>query len=217
MKEIVIAGAGGFGREVADYLRQDIEKGAVRGYRLKGIIDDNESAYHHSKIPLSYLGTILEFKPCHTDVVVIAVGNPKVRRSINKRLVEAECKFLSYIHSSCYVATDAKIGTGVIICPNTIINSGAILDDFSVANVFCSIGHGAHVGTFSVLSPYAALNGDAVVGSDCFLGTRATIFPGVYLGNNCIVDSHSYVKNNTCDKQIVTNRGRYLVINNRLI
>jgi sugar O-acyltransferase (sialic acid O-acetyltransferase NeuD family) len=216
MKQIIIACAGGFGWELSEYLRKDIQCGSLSGYSLKGVIDDYTESSARSPIQLPYLGTISDYIPKPEEYIVLAIGSPPSRRAIQGRLKNVGSHFISYIHSSCYVASDAKIGEGVIVCPNCIINSGAVLEDFSVVNVFGSVGHGAHIGEFSVLSPYAALNGDAWVGADCFLGTRATVFPRVSLGDKCVVDSHSYVRASVGDSKIVTIRGSYKVLNNRL-
>lgn len=210
---IVIAGGGGFGWEIAEYIRQDIASGKLLDVSVRGVIDDNLEGM--SPISFPYLGSIGSYQPLDNDVVLLALGTPRGRRIVASILNGRGARFYSYIHSSVYLASNVSIGEGVIVCPNSIINSGACLSDFSVINVFGSVGHGASVGGFSVLSPYAALNGDAIVGSDCFLGTRSTVFPRVKVGNNCTIDSHSYVKASVGDKKIITNRGSYLVLNNR--
>jgi len=216
LKYIVIAGGGGFGWELAEYVYQDIESGLLPDIVLKGVIDDATDSAKRSPIPLPYLGTISGFQPDPDDSLLLAIGNPSIRRFIYTRLSSVGGDFISYVHSSVFKASSAVIGKGVIVCPNCIINSGSVLEDYSVVNVFSSVGHGARVGEFSVLSPFSAINGDARIGSDCFLGTRATVFPGVNLGNNCVVDSHSYAKGNTEDGKIITLRSKYMVLNNRL-
>ena len=216
MKQIIIACAGGFGWEISEYLRQDIERGLLEGYALKGVIDDNEESSNRAPLAVPFLGTISAYRPEIDEHLLIAVGKPSARRNIKKRLDNVGSCYMSYIHSSCYIAVTAKIGRGVIVCPNSVVNCGVDLGDFSLLNVFCSIGHGAQVGDFSVLSPYVAVNGNARVGEDCFLGTRATVFPRVVLGNKCVVDSHSFVKENVDDKKMISVRGNYLVVDNRL-
>lgn len=216
LKQVVIAGAGGFGWELSEYLYQDIQCGSLSGISLKGVLDDKTDAAQRAPISLPYLGTISAYSPKQDEVILLAIGNPRIRRSVQKHLSAVGSRFVSYIHSRAYVASNACIGEGVVVCPNCVINCGAVLEDFSVVNVFCSVGHGAHVGSFSVLSPYAALNGDARIGNNCFLGTRATVFPGVSLGDTCVVDSHSFAKSSTEDRRIITIRGNYQVLNNRL-
>lgn len=216
VKKIVIAGGGGFGWELADYMRHDIEKGLLIGVSMKGVIDDQTESAFRAPIGLPYIGTIASFKPESDDYLLIAIGNPNLRKQVYERLQDAGCRFTTYIHPSVYLAASATVMNGVIVCPGSVINAGAFLDVGSVINVCCSIGHGAVVGKHSVLSPYSALNGDAVIGELCFLGTRATIFPGVKVGDNCTVDSHSYVKKSVEHNRIITTRGNYKVLPKRI-
>ena len=48
------------------------------------------------------------------------------------------------------------------------------------------------------------------------MGTRATLFPKVVLGANCVVDAHSPVKQSAPDRKLISMRGQYLVLDNRL-
>lgn len=216
MEQIVIVGGGGFGWEVAEYIKQDIENGLLSDTLLKGIIDDQTEPALRAPIALSYLGTISDYCPERNDRLLLAIGNPLIRRKVRDRLAAVNSKFTSYVHSGVYVADSAIINEGVIVCAGSIINAGAFLDDFSVINVFCSIGHGAVVGKYSVLSPYCALNGDAAIGEQCFMGTRSTIYPGVSMGDYCTVDSHSYVKMSVEHNKIITTRGNYTVLPKRI-
>jgi len=217
MQQIVIAGGGGFGLQIAQYLLSDAASGQLRGYAIKGVIDDTfAESPSLPYFPLPYLGSIVDYRPDQEDVLLIAIGSPRGRRIVHRNLLKAGARFMTYVHPSSYVAADAELGEGVVIFPNSVINSKVVVGAFSVINVFCSIGHGAAIGEFSVLSPYAALNGDARIGSDCFLGTRATVFPCVSMGNLCVVDTHAYVKAKTGDRKIVSVRGNYVVLDNRL-
>lgn len=216
MKSIVIAGGGGFGYEVSEYLRQDISSGFLHDVELKGVIDDEEEASLRAPISLPYLGTIRSYVPSPDDYVVLAIGKPSIKKKVVRQLQSVGSLFFSYVHSSVFVSSSAKIGEGSIICPFCVLNSGILIEEFVTLNVFCSIGHGAFVGEYSVLSPYSALNGDSSIGSGCFLGTRATVFPRTCVGSNSIIDTHSFVKMDTDGHSIITNRGKYMVLKNRL-
>lgn len=216
MKSVVIAGGGGFGYEVAEYIYQDISRGLLQDVQLRGFIDDQDDASKRSPIPLPYLGTITSYTPKIDEYIVLAIGQPSVKKNVVRKLKAAGSSFFTYVHSSVYVSSSANIGEGTIICPFCIVNSGSNIENFVTVNVYSCIAHGALVGQFSVLSPYSALNGDSKIGEACFLGTRATLFPRTTIGNNCIVDSHSYVKFDAGDNSLITNRGKYTVLNNRL-
>lgn len=215
---IIMVGAGGFAQEIYSYLKEDIFGGKLVNFFVKGVLDDfPETYYHHSGIDAPYLGRLDEYKFEGNDRVLIAIGSAKERQRISLEMASRGAEFLTYVHSSCHVAEDSIIGTGSIVCPNSIVNSHAVVGEQVVINVFCSVGHGARIGKWSVLSPYSALNGGACVGDLCFLGTRATVFPRVSVGNKCMVDTHSFAKSNVPDGHIVSCRSEYSVIRNRLV
>lgn len=217
MYNIIIVGGGGFGLELTEYIKQDIESGSLKDISLKGFIDDQTDPYRRENIKIPYLGTISQYTPERHDRLLIAIGNPNVRRLVHERLSEKQSRFTTYIHSSVHVSETSVVKEGAIVCPYSIINSSTLVDEHSVVNVFCSIGHGAKIGKYSVLSPYSAVNGDASLGQQCFMGTRSTVYPRVSVGDNCTVDSHSYAKKNVENDYIVTTRSKYMVIKKRII
>ena len=215
MKKIIIAGCGGFGQEVYSYIADDIKKGKSKDLKLLGVLDDSKSSYQTSGIDLPLLGSISNYKFDLDTFVILCVGDVKTRAKLVQILRENNASFYSYIHSSCYITSSAKIGEGVIICPQSIINANTNIGSHTVINVFCSVGHGATIGEGSILSPYAALNGDASIGKHCFLGTRATIYPQVSLVGNCIVDTHSTAKQSVNKPSVISDRTTYVCVPNR--
>lgn len=208
ISSVVIAGAGGFGLELFDYLQEEAIQGGVP---VAGFIDDTPGGMVPDGIDVPHLGTIGDFRAAPGQVVVVAIGSVKGRRIVLEKLAANSIATPAYVHPSAIVSPAAKIGAAVLICPYTIVNRNAGMEEASVANVHCSIGHGARVGAFSVLSPFAALNGDAVIGTGCFLGTRATIYPRISIGDDCIVDSHTGVRMNAEARHLISSRGTYQV------
>lgn len=208
ISSVVIAGAGGFGLEMYDYLKEEELQG---GPLVSGFLDDTPGGKVPEGIDLPHLGTTVEFRAKAGQVVIVAIGSTKGRQAVLKILSDNSVPTPTYVHNSAIVSPAAQLGTAVLVCPYTIVNRNAKMAYGSVANVHCSIGHGALVGELSILSPYAALNGDAAIGNRCFLGTRATIYPRVSIGDDCIVDTHTGVRINAIDKQLISSRGTYLV------
>jgi acetyltransferase-like isoleucine patch superfamily enzyme len=200
-----------------DYVEKDIAARRLSGVCVAGVLDDNPASPIKNGIEIDYLGRIDAYVPAVDERLILTLGQPEVRRRLATALLSKGAQFLSYVHASCYVSGTARLGLGIIVCPNAVINSGARCEDFAVVNVFGSVGHGATVGAYSVLSPYAALNGDAAIGAECFLGTRATIFPGVSLGAQCVVDSHGFVKRSVGDRMMIASRGTYIEVPRRIV
>lgn len=207
-RAVVIAGMGGFGLEVADYLGTEAVLG---GLPIAGVLADHQDEAQLGAIQLPYLGSITDFKAPNGEIVVVAVGSTAGRRSILERLWANGVRTPAFAHGNVVMSAHASVARGVIICPFSIVSRRATVHEGSLLNVHCSVGHDATVGAYSVLSPFSALNGHAGVGSDCFLGTRATIYPKTCIGDGCIVDTHTGVRASTGDNMMISSRGTYTV------
>lgn len=212
MKNLILVGAGGFFLELYDYLQADAK--ALQQVHLKGVLDD---AAHCAQQLLPHLGAVADYEPQADDVFLITIGNVQHRKRCYDLLKQKDAVFYTYVHPTAIVARSAELAEGCIVAPYSVINAKASVAANVAVNVHCSIGHESTIGFSSVLSPFAAVNGNAKVGELCFLGTRSTIFPGKSLADKGIVDSHSYVKSDAPEKSIVSLRGEYLVVHNRLM
>ena len=207
LTSVVIAGAGGFGLEMLDYLNDCHEQG---GPPVAGFIDDGATnTPAESGVPL--LGPIRSFKPGQGQGIVVAIGSTNARHAVLSYLWAEGINTPSFVSRFAIISQTARFGTGVIVCPYSIINRNAQLQDGVLVNVHCSVGHGASVGSSSILSPYSALNGDANIGECCFLGTRATIYPSISVGSYSIVDSHTGVRTDAKKRHMISSRGTYKV------
>lgn len=212
-KNIIFVGAGGFFNELFDYINNDLLLIEDKNLHIKGVLDDKVTESEK----ICVLGKLDDYEIKENDYFIIAIGNPIIREKIYKKILDKKGKIFTYIHPTAIISERAEIGKGCIICPNSIVNSNAVLGNNVVLNVFCSVGHDSSVGDHTVLSPYAAINGGAIVGNSCFLATRATIFPRVSIGDDVTVDSHSYAKANIDNGMIVSCRVKYIIIKNRLL
>lgn len=217
IKNIIIVGAGGFGREVYAYIRDDFIKGYLADYRFKGFVDDSYDNFKSARLDAAYLGIVDDFQFEENDQVIVPIGNVSVRNRIIAKLKARGVSIFSYIHHSAFVAYDAVIGEGVLICPNCMVHSRCTIGDNVVLNVFCSIGHDSHLGKNAILSPYCTLNGGVYTGDNLFMGTRSTLLLGSSVGHNCMIAAHSVIKGNKLDNLILKNRVETLEVKNRFI
>jgi len=214
MKNLIFVCAGGFFRELLEYVTYDIKNNFLENIKIKGVIDDSEGENYEN---IEHLGSIVDYTPKNNDIFIVALGSAVNRNNIYLALKKKGANFFTYVHSSAWVSPSSEIGEGVVICPFSIINANAKVADNVAINVHASVGHEANIGVSCVLSPYAAINGGASLGELSFMGTRTTVFPKVNVGKKCIVDTHSYVKIDAEDKSIISLRSEYKVVKNRLI
>lgn len=180
MKNVVIVGAGAFGREVFQYV-QDI-CGNSSELSVKGFLDDADPGPDGFDLPAQIIGNTCSYAVESHDRFVVAVGAPAVRRLLTERLGDRGATFLTLIHPRAYVAPTARIGPGCIVPPFAMVSCFARLADSVVLGVCSAVGHDAEVGSYCVVSPFAAINGAAVLEKGVFLGTHATVTPRKRVG-----------------------------------
>lgn len=172
LKNAVVIGAGGLGREVRDAIEDAAETG---GPAFAGFLDDAATGPDVLG-PVSLASTL----PADTGFIV-AIGDPGVRRQLVLGLGSLD-RWITVIHPTAVVSKRATVGAGCFLAPLSYVGAGAVLGDHVVVNVHSQVGHDATAGTFSTLSPMCALNGHSILGEGCFLGTSASVGVGVEIG-----------------------------------
>lgn len=190
MNDLVIVGAGGFGREMYHWARAAI---AADQFKVKGFLSSSRDDLEGFAIDAPVLGDPEDYQPLPGERYLFAIGRIEVKRRIIETLRKKGAQFLSLIHPSAIVAQTAQIGEGVVICPFVTVSDHVKLDEFTMLNFYSSCGHDAHVGPYSILSPYATLNGFATIEHEVFLGTHATVTPSQRVGHHSKVSANSVV------------------------
>ncbi len=77
MKDLIIVGAGGFGRELLQWCK-DINKQQPT-WKLKGFIDDNSKALDGYECDYNVIGSIKDWKPSDNEEFALAVAEPHLK------------------------------------------------------------------------------------------------------------------------------------------
>ncbi len=213
MKNIIIVGAGGFGREVFHWLQDWIGFDTNRRYafQIKGFLGLDDKELDDFDLPVGILGHEGTYKFQEDDLFVMAVGQPALKRKIANRMIELKAEFFTLVHPTAIVCSSAKIGVGVVLCPFSIVSSDVRLGDFAMLNTQASIGHDCKVGDYCVLSGYASLNGFVTLEDEVFLGTRATVVASKTVGSQSNVSAHALVVSDVPKQTtVLANAGRFI-------
>jgi sugar O-acyltransferase (sialic acid O-acetyltransferase NeuD family) len=187
---LYIAGAGGFGREVAAYAAEIIASGRLSA-NLGGFLDDTDADPAALGCALPVVATINSWRPRPTDRVVVAVGDPINRRQVALRLAGLGARFVTLVHPTAWVAANARLGEGCIVAPLAAVAPHAEIGDHSVVNVQAGIGHDVRLGAYSVLAPHAVLNGFVSTGEGVLIGSAAVVTAHLSLGDGARVAAGS--------------------------
>lgn len=190
MKDIVIIGAGGFGREIA-WLIEDINQKQPQ-WNILGFVDDNESVQGKQIEKYTVIGTTdyLADKELH---VVIAIADPYIRREIFNFLGSTKNTFPTLIHPSVIKTDSINFGQGVVIAAGTIITVNITIEDFVIIDRKCNIGHDARVNKFSTILPSATISGNVNIAENVLIGTGATIIQDLSVEKNSILGAGAVV------------------------
>lgn len=192
MKDIVIIGSGGFGREVKTLI-DDINK-IKPTYRFKGYFDDG---YEKGTLinDFEILGDISDVNKTNSEMcVAIAVGNPKVKKIIVEKLLNTYLEFPILIHPTVIKSEDyISIGRGSIICAGNILTCNIEIQDFVILNLMCTVGHDVIIKKYSSFMPSVNISGEVIIHQAVYVGTGAKIINQLEIGENTIIGAGAVV------------------------
>jgi sugar O-acyltransferase (sialic acid O-acetyltransferase NeuD family) len=193
LERIIIIGAGGHGREVADILRHQSQ--ANSQIEPVGFVDDNPAIHGHNFDGLPVLGGWSWFDGVdRADVAVVcAVGSPHICRLLVQRAKELGLSFASAVSPLAHISASARLEEGVTVFPNVVINTRAVIDSYSILNVAVTVSHDTRVGPYSNINPGAHLAGNVTIGEGCYIGMGANVIQQRSVGEWSVVGAGSVV------------------------
>ncbi|MFW5879284.1 MAG: NeuD/PglB/VioB family sugar acetyltransferase [bacterium] len=205
-KNLYLFPFGGNAIEAIDCIDKDL-------FDFKGFIDDDENIHGTSwnNFPISGKDSIIKDK---TSFLLAVQGSPTTyteRPNIIKNLGLPIDRFTSIIHPksnvskySCignntlimggvFIGSDVKIGSHVIILPNTVIH------------------HHADIQDYSIIGSQVVVAGHSGIGENCYIGSGSKIINNIKIGHGSLVGMGSVVlKSIKANSKVAGNPARYL-------
>ena len=130
MKKLLILGAGGYGRTVAELAAQ------LNRYSKIAFLDDGRTGEH-------ILGTCGEFGVFADENTEIypAFGNNETRRQWLETLSTAGITVPVLVHPASYVSPSASLGMGTAVLPMAVVNTGVVIEDGCIINIGALVDH----------------------------------------------------------------------------
>ena len=192
IKDLVIIGAGGFGREVA-WLVERINR-EEKTWNLKGFVDDQQPV--GTKVnQYTVIGTTESIKQSKKDLyVVCAVGNAKTRKRIIQSLENTKTiHFATVTDPSVIHSDEITIGEGSILCAGTILTTNITIGKHVIINLDCTVGHDAVIEDYTTLYPSVNVSGMTTIGTGSEIGTGVNIIQGKTIAQDVIVGAGGVV------------------------
>lgn len=188
-RQLLIVGAGGFGREVLGYIEDDNPL-----FRVKGFLDSRSDALAGTPRSVGIVGDPLTWQPQSDEVFMAALGDPHLRFKYTATLRDVhDVDFATVVHPRANVSRHARIQRGCIIAPNVGISVDTHIEEFTCIQEYTVIGHDARIGKWCQVNSHCTIAGGAVIGDfvtihpNCVITSRAVIGTGSIVGPGSVV------------------------------
>jgi sugar O-acyltransferase (sialic acid O-acetyltransferase NeuD family) len=196
--KLLIIGAGGHGRVVAD---------AATGMNKWNTISFVDSKYpvHTKSGRWEIVGTNNDIKDLLIDYdsAIVAIGDNLIRIKLINFLKEIGCNIASVIHSSAQIGSEVSIGKGTVILANAVINHGTTIGNACIVNTAATVDHDNKIGECVHLSPGVNLGGGVTIGASSWIGIGASVIHNCNIGKSVTVGAGSVVIDNIADNLTV--------------
>jgi len=192
MRDIVIYGCGGFGREVLQVIHA-INAEAPRWHCL-GFAVDPGVAHPDDVHGLPVADDPGKLRRTDQLDLVIAIGAPAARCAIAARLEDTGLyAFPSLVHPQAWIGDRVPLPPGLVVCAGACITTDITLGAHVHVNLAATIGHDARIGACCTLSPGVNVSGKVILGDCIEIGTGASVVPGVEIGTNSVIGAGAAV------------------------
>ena len=193
-KEVVILGAGGHAKVIADIIKKS-------GDVVVGFLDDNldiqgNIIYDNKKV----LGTtkeedIYKYKDKN---FVIAIGSNRVRKLISEKY--KDLNWYTAIHPNAVIANEVELGAGTVVMAGAIINPGTKIGKHCIINTSVSVDHDNIFEDFVHISPGSHLAGTVTIKERTWICAGVTVINNIEIAENNIIGAGATVIKNITDK-----------------
>lgn len=191
--QLAIYGAGGFGREVL-MLIQQINQVKQR-WSFVGFYDDGLAA--GTRINDYWVLGNRQTLNQQTEplAVVIAVGNPAVKKQIVRAITNPLIEYPALIHPDVTLLDEQyiEVGSGSIVCAGAILTVNVWVGQHVLINLNCSVGHDAILENYCSLMPGVNVSGKVTLQEEVYVGTGATLINQLTVGTGTTIGAGAVV------------------------
>jgi sugar O-acyltransferase (sialic acid O-acetyltransferase NeuD family) len=189
---IVVAGAGGLGREVKWLIEQ-----LGGGYAFAGHVVSDPAALGPRDSAGEVRGDLawLRSHRGEWEALALAIGSPEPRLRVAAELADLGTEvWPALIHPSVHRDRHSSdIGPGAIVCAGSIVSVNVTIEPFAVVDLACTISHEAVIGRGAVVHPGVNVSGGVVIEQGVRVGTGSQLLQYVRVGEGATVGAGAVV------------------------
>ncbi len=178
MKDLVVIGAGGHGRETLWAAK------ATDQWNILGFVDDDKTTHGQTLCGYSVLGDFDWLGRQDLDQVyaVCGIGKPKLRKQIAERGRAIGLNFSTIVHPTALMADQVGIGEGTVVAAYAIVTPGARIGNHVFINLNCTVSHDTVLEDYVNLAPACNISGNVLLKQGVHFGTNVSVIPGITVG-----------------------------------
>ena len=196
MKDLIIIGAGGQGRVIADIAQK------LDAYLSISFLDDGDGK---ESMGLPIIGKTADAeKYIATADIFVAVGNSRIRAKFMEELLLKGATIPTLVHPNAVIGSQVDMGAGTAVMAGAVINPCAKLGKGVIVNTCSSIDHDCMIGDYCHIAIGAHVAGAVTLGSHTWIGAGATVSNNVKICGNCMIGAGGVVVKD------ITEEGTYI-------
>lgn len=206
-RDIVVIGAGGFGREVLDVLEAWNHAHHGDKYTIRGVVDDAPSQINLDRLTargyrhLGPLSTLEKMTP--TPAVVVAIGKPDIKRKVAAICADMGLHFPSFIHPTVIVGSQFTCGDGVVVSAGVVFSTNITLGDQVHICSGAIVGHDTVIADYSSVNPGAVVSGEVFIGESTLVGAGSVVLQGITIGSSVTLGAAACVTKEVLPGEVV--------------
>jgi sugar O-acyltransferase (sialic acid O-acetyltransferase NeuD family) len=195
VKKIILVGA----------CLEDIELCDLCGYKIVGIIDNNEADSFWGVHILGKDSDAEQLAAQYSDKteLYLTQDQPATRKRLFEYYESFGFQFATVISPRAFVSKTAIVGKGTIVQSGVNIASNTIIGDFVCINTNANIMHDCNIGAFTTIAPNAVVLGRVLIKGFAYVGANSTILPDLEIAANTIVGAGAVVTKNVLANETV--------------
>lgn len=190
MKNLIIIGARGWGREVLWSFQMSYSD----QYNFKGFLDSKADALDDliGDFP-PILSSVEDYVVEPDDIFFCALGDPYWRKHYAEIIEAKGGKFATYVSPCAIISPNTEIGEGTYIGSNTLVSDNVSIGKHVMVHGLCTLGHDVTIGNYVSIEAYSFFGGNSSVGDYSSIHVRSTIISHKSVGENASVGAGSVV------------------------
>lgn len=211
-RDLVIIGAGGFGRETAQAVCALNEGGVA--WRLLGYLDDDPARHGTTIDGTTVLGGRDELRHLPNASVVVCTGRPGdylSRMRIVGELGLPQARYATIVHPTAAVSASSSVGPGCVLLAHVVLTASVRLASHVAVMPHVVLTHDDVVEDFGTLASGVRLGGAVHVERGAYIGAGAMVREGRRIGSCALVGMGAVVTHDIPAREVWTGvPARYL-------